>query len=306
MQKNLRLWATTALALVGVVALNSCAYDPNYTSVGSSYDSSYGDGYGYGGRTFSTSVFVGTGDPRWGYDPYCHSYYDYRRRAYYDPYLNGYYPVGYRPRAIYGVAHPHGWHPGRGYLRPPSRVTNVTISNYHNRESAYRNSGYVPSGRNYGNPQANGNYDRQNYPSQARSRQSQKVRPPANMDRDISGQGRSTRNDGDRQPSRYPSPYYGPVSTRQQENFGRGRVNSAPQPTSNTQRQIRQIAPPDQARPPRQQMKAPQQQAAPGRNQQPQQRNARPPSRGSGTDKQNERGRNGGGSGRSGRNLEND
>lgn len=304
MKKNLRLWATTALALVGAVALNSCAYDPNYTSVGSSFTSGYGDGYGYGGRTFSTSVFVGTGDPRWGYDPYCHSYYDYRRRAYYDPYLNGYYPVGYRPRAIYGVAHPHGWHPGRGYLRPPSRVKNVTIRNYHNRESAYRNSGYIPSGRNYGHPRAHGDYDRQNYPSQARTRQSQEASPPAKPDRDISGQGRYRRNNDARQPSRYPTQYNTPVAGRQQEIMERGRARSAPQPTPSHRRQIRQIAPPDQSRPPRQQMEAPQQQAAPTGYRQPQPRTARPPSRGSGTGKHNERGRSGGG--RSGRNPEND
>ena len=47
--------------------------------------------------SFNTSVFVGTGNPRWGYDPYCYSYYDYTPPRYYDPYLNGYYPVGYRP-----------------------------------------------------------------------------------------------------------------------------------------------------------------------------------------------------------------
>jgi len=154
MKKNLRFWVVAAVGAVASMAFTSCAYDPYYSSVGGSYSSGYGggyggsygggfgDGYGYGNSSFNTSVFVSTGSPRWGYDPYSYCYYDYNRRAYYDPYLYGYYPVGYRPPVVYGVPHPHGWRPGRGYISPPSRVSYGTVSNYRNRESAYRNTDY--------------------------------------------------------------------------------------------------------------------------------------------------------------------
>ncbi|MGL4399562.1 MAG: hypothetical protein ACRCXD_06815, partial [Luteolibacter sp.] len=273
MTKNLRLWAVNALACVSAVALNSCTYDPNYTSVGSSYSTGYGDGYGYGGSRFSSSVFVGTGDPRWGYDPYCHSYFDHRRRAYYDPYLNGYYPVGYRPQVVYGVAHPHGWHPGRGYCRPPSRVTNVTIRDYRNRESAYRNSGYISSGRTYGHSSERGGYDRGNHSSRPHSRQVEEARPYAQPDREISGRGRDSRGNDARQSSRYPSRYNTPVAVDRQEFVGRGRVQSKPQIKQNAQRQL---APPDQSRAPRRQK-----QSAQPQNQRPQPRNTGPQGRGS-------------------------
>ena len=126
------------------LAFTSCTYDPYYStsSVGGSYSSGYGQGYGYGGRSFNSSLFISTGNPRWGYDPSCYSYYDYSSRRYYDPYLSGYYPIGYRPPVVYGVPHPYGWRPGRGYCPPPSRVSGVTIVNYRNRESAYRNSDF--------------------------------------------------------------------------------------------------------------------------------------------------------------------
>lgn len=149
MKKNLRLSMGAALGAVAALALSSCAYDPYYSSTtfGGSYSSGYsgggyGDGYGYGGSSFNTSLFVSTGNSQWGYDPYTYSYYDYRRRAYYDPYLYGYYPVGYRPPVVYGVPHPHGWRPGRSSIAPPSRVTNLTVVNYRNRESAYKNTRY--------------------------------------------------------------------------------------------------------------------------------------------------------------------
>lgn len=135
MKKNL---IRGAALLVLSVAFPSCAYDPYYSSVGASYSQGYGYGYGYGGSGFSTTYFVSTGDPRWGYDPYCHSYYDYRRRCYYDPYLYGYYPVGYRPPAVIGVPHPHSWRPGHGYCPPPRVIRDVTVPNYRNREVAYR------------------------------------------------------------------------------------------------------------------------------------------------------------------------
>lgn len=139
MKKNLRLLMGGFVA-IAALALASCAYDPYYG--GSASYSSYGYGHGYGGSSFSTTTFVSTGDPRWGYDPYCRSYYDYNRRAYYDPYLYGYYPVGYRPPVIIGAPHPHGWRQGSRYCPPPRRVTNVTLVNYRNRESAYRNSNH--------------------------------------------------------------------------------------------------------------------------------------------------------------------
>lgn len=146
MKKNLRYLAGAAVGAVVALGFSSCAYDPYYSGGGVSYSSGgggggYGDGYGYGGSSFSTSLFVSTGDPRWGYDPYSYSYYDYNRHCYYDPYLNGYYPVGYRPRAVYGAPHPYGWH-GGGSIRPPGHITNVTVVNYRNREERYRNSSY--------------------------------------------------------------------------------------------------------------------------------------------------------------------
>ncbi len=256
MKKNLRLLIVTALGFVATVAFSSCAYDPYYTSVGGSYSTGYGDGYGYGGSSFNTSVFVGTGNPRWGYDPYSYSYYDYSRRAYYDPYLNGYYPVGYRPRAVYGASHPHGWRPGSGYCRPPSRVTNVRIHDYRNRESAYRNSGYISSGRSYGQRPVHGGYSGGNYPSSGQGssypRNYQETRPSGRPTREISGQGRYPNYDAVRQTPRYPSSYNTPASTRQREVSGTGRWPSTPPANQNAQRQVRQLAPPDVARPPSQ------------------------------------------------------
>lgn len=137
MKKTLLHW-TAAIGTVTAVSLSSCTYDPAYTTVTGSYSSGYGYGYGYGGSGFSTSYFVSTGDPYWGYDPYTYCYYDYRSRRYYDPYLYGYYPIGYRPPVLVGVPHPYGWRPGRGYCPPPRVVKNVTVVNYRNRESAYR------------------------------------------------------------------------------------------------------------------------------------------------------------------------
>ena len=124
-----------ASGIVAAVSLSSCV-DPYYE--GTSYGGSYSSGYGGG----STSIFVSTGDPLWGYDPYCYSYYNYSTRRYYDPYLYGYYPVGYRPRPIYGVPHPCDWHPGMSRISPPQRVNNDTIRNYDDRVGAYRNSNY--------------------------------------------------------------------------------------------------------------------------------------------------------------------
>ena len=156
MKKILRLLAGAALGVAGL-SLTSCYYDPygggstsvgasynsgGSTSVGASYSSGYGEGYGYGSPSFSTSVFVSTGDPRWGYDPHCYSYYDYHSHRYYDPYLNGYYPLGYRPPVVYGVPHPYGWRPGVRYCPPPRGYRNVTVVNYRNRAVAYQGTGY--------------------------------------------------------------------------------------------------------------------------------------------------------------------
>lgn len=136
MKQNIPRWIIGLCGAAAAVLFTSCAYDPYYSS------SSYGDGYYDGGSSFSTSVFVSTGNSRWGYDPYCHSYYDYNRRAYYDPYLYGYYPVGYRPPIIVGVPHPGGWRPGHGHCPPPRRVVDHRISDYRNRENLYRRSDY--------------------------------------------------------------------------------------------------------------------------------------------------------------------
>jgi hypothetical protein len=137
MRKFILPW-TAGLGTAISLTFSSCTYDPYYSSAGGYY----GEGYGYGSSSFSTSFFVTTGDPRWGYDPYTYCYYDYRTRRYYDPYLYGYYPVGYRPYAVYGVPHPHGWRPGHGHCPPPRTVRNITVVNYRDRESSYRNSVY--------------------------------------------------------------------------------------------------------------------------------------------------------------------
>lgn len=203
MKKNL-LWL--AGAVMASMAFTSCYYDPYYgggsTTVGGSYSSGYGDGYGYGGSSFNTSVFVSTGNPRWGYDPYCYSYYDYSSRRYYDPYLYGYYPVGYRPPIVYGVPHPYGYR--RGYCPPPSRVTNVYVSNYRDREYRYRNSSYGwakqvrQQPRQQGSRPSQSQYDRQGQnqgrpnnasrPNNAYSRDSQMRNPQRESSRPSSRQ----------------------------------------------------------------------------------------------------------------------
>jgi hypothetical protein len=132
MIKNLRsLWIASAIA---AVSFTSCAYDAyDYSaSSGRSYRS------GYGSSSPNTSLFIRTGDSRWGYDPNRRSYYDYNRGCYYDHNRNGYYPSGYCPQANYGVSHPYGWDAGRGYCPPPRNVCNTTITTYSGRSSSYR------------------------------------------------------------------------------------------------------------------------------------------------------------------------
>ncbi len=235
MKKNLRYLAVAAVGAVAALGFSSCAYDPYYsTSVEGSYSSGgYGDGYGYGGSSFSTSVFVGTGDPRWGYDPDCYSYYDYRSRRYYDPYLNGYYPIGYRPPVVYGVPHPYGWRPGGGYCPPPRHISNVTVVNYRDRESRYRNSSYgwakqvrqrpVDSGRVQGQrPQQSGTY-RNSYQNtgsrpNTESRQSTNSYPRDNQTRTQSSPASRQGSRVDtRQENRIPSRYNSPVNAQQQQ-----------------------------------------------------------------------------------------
>ena len=143
MIKKIRFCGIVAV-VVTATALTSCYYDPYFTSVGATYGTS--SGYYGGGSRYSSSVYISTGNPEWGYDPYTYSYYNYRRRCYYDPYLNGFYPVGYRPPVFAGCVHPHGWRPGASYCPPPRRVSNITIVNYRNRESAYRRGGYIQEG----------------------------------------------------------------------------------------------------------------------------------------------------------------
>ena len=146
MKTILRPLGAAVAACASALLVSSCYYDPAYTStsIGGGYSSGgygYGNGYGYGGSGFSTSFFVSTGNPQWGYDPYAQAYYDYRRRAYYDPYLYGYYPVGYRPPILVGCPHPYGYRPGR-YCPPPRVVRYNTVPRYHNREASYRASNY--------------------------------------------------------------------------------------------------------------------------------------------------------------------
>lgn len=258
MKKNLRFLSVIVAGLFAAIGFSSCAYDPYYgsTTVGGSYTSGYGGDYygnGYGGG--STSVFIATGNPRWGYDPSCYSYYDYTRRSYYDPYLNGYYPVGYRPAIVYGASHPYGWSPGSRYCRPPGYVSNVTITNYRNRESIYRERGYVkPSygrqrqqesgqGRAYDQRSSAGGYGTStNYRSSATpySREQQGRNPSAQPGAQRS---RTNNQQGGAQPaSRYPSRYNTPVAASQPQN---PRESRSVQPE---QRQIRQLAPPDQSK----------------------------------------------------------
>ena len=234
------------------LGFTSCAYDPYYspTSVSGSYSSGYGPGYGYGGSSFSTSIFVATGDPRWGYDPGCYSYYDYRRRCYYDPYLNGYYPVGYRPPVVYGVPHPYGWRPGSGYCPPPRRVTNVTVVNYRNRESAYRNSDYnwarqVRQQPAYGGSYqmqrpAQGGYDSQNYtprpntytrPYDSSSQWGGQPYPAPQRNSWSRDSGSGTRQENSaRPPAHYNTPVSGTSSAPAERQYPRQQAESAPRP----------------------------------------------------------------------------
>jgi len=223
MKKSLRSWVKAAVLAAAAFVVSSCYYDPYYSSASASYSSgsSYGQGYGYGGSSFSTSVFVGTGNPQWGYDPYCYSYYDYRRRCYYDPYLHGYYPVGYRPPVVVGCPHPYGYR--SGYCPPPTVVRNVTVVNYRNRVDEYRRSNYgwarqvSPRPGNYGrvtdsHPQKGQPQTRPNTDSRP-SRGSSSSRP------------QQSRQSG-RNPGAYGSNRFASNTTRQEETRGKGNASN--------------------------------------------------------------------------------
>jgi hypothetical protein len=98
-------------------------------------------GHGYGGRNFSSSVFINTGNPRWAYDPYAGAYFDHSRSCYYDPHLCGYYPIGFRPAFVHGAPHPYGWRPGNSFCAPPSIIRSTTLSISHSRSHQYRSLG---------------------------------------------------------------------------------------------------------------------------------------------------------------------
>lgn len=260
MKKNLRNLALAAVGAVVALGFTSCAYDPYYSSpaVGASYSTGYGNGYGYGGSGFSTSVFVATGDPTWGYDPNCYSYYNYSRRCYYDPYSYGYYPVGYRPPVVYGVPHPYDWHPGGGYIRPPVHVTNVTLSNYQDREYRYRNSHYgwakqvrqqpANSGRQQSSRQAQGvngktttqaPYNRPGTDSRssgAYSRESQPNYQGGQSTRESPAS--AARKQGNGLPSRYNTPVnsYQQQQAKQGQRAAQANKNYRPQSQGNPQR----------------------------------------------------------------------
>jgi hypothetical protein len=263
MKKLLRHWKGVALGAAAALSFSSCAYDPYYTSVGGSYSSGYGDGYGYGGSNFTSSVFVSTGDARWGYDPYCYSYYDYNRRCYYDPYLNGYYPVGYRPPVVVGVPHPHDWHPGREYCPPPTYVRNTTVVNYRNREDLYRRTNYDwapqvrrgpysagaadrrPTGNAYDQrPSANDRrpsaYDQRSSSGRPTVNQGGSQRPPSGNRPTANGYQNDTR-PSKNQGARLPQSYNTPVNRQdQRQTRPSAGQNARPQPQNRPQPQQRQ------------------------------------------------------------------
>lgn len=249
MKKLLRHWKAVACGAAAALTFSSCAYDPYYTSVGGSYSSGYGDGYGYGGSNFSTSVFVSTGDARWGYDPYCYSYYDYHRRCYYDPYLNGYYPVGYRPPVVVGVPHPHDWRPGRGYCPPPTYIRNTTVVNYRNREDLYRKTNYdwapqVRRGQSYAGvaDRRPGGYASNQRPNSYRPAASEGSSQRPTSGNRPSGSGyQNDRRPSKNQGARLPESYNTPVNRQDtRKNRPSGGQNARPQPQNRPQPEHRQ------------------------------------------------------------------
>lgn len=147
-KRSLFHWVAPVLA---AAFLSSCVYDPGYGGYGGGYGDPYGYGYSSG---INTSVFISTGNPRWGYDPYRHYYYDYHRRCYYDPYRHGYYPVGYIPPRYRGSSYPHGWSPGRRWIAPPSNIRSNELRGIRD-ERGGRGAGPAFRSRVESNPQTN-------------------------------------------------------------------------------------------------------------------------------------------------------
>ena len=155
--KHLSRPALLALASCSAALMvSSCAYDPfAYNATGSataSFPVSYGssDGYYDDYNNYDVAVpatialtLVATGSQYWGYDPYRHSYYDYRQSCYYDPWLNCYYPHDYRPRPVCGVPHPYGWHPGHGVCPYPRHPHHRWVNNHYDRLQGMKASHYA-------------------------------------------------------------------------------------------------------------------------------------------------------------------
>lgn len=144
MKKWFAKWSVATAGSLAALTLVSCVYDP--------YESGFGyrtGTYGGGYRRIDTSVFISTGNSRWGYDPYRSCYYDYQRRCYYDPFLYGYYPVNYCPPRLPGSPHPYGWRPGLGVCPPPQNIRTVYLPNHQNRVNLYQagTSGWNPGYR---------------------------------------------------------------------------------------------------------------------------------------------------------------
>ncbi len=294
MRKFIRSRALAVAAIGATMAFTSCTY-PYYGSAGGSYSSGgysegYGYGYGYGSGNFSTTMFVSTGNPRWGYDPYCYAYYDYSRRCYYDPYLNGYYPVGYRPPVMIGCPHPYGYR--RSYCPPPRYVNNITVANYRNREQAYRGTNYDWARQvrqkpvNQGSNRSRTNYDWQRQPD----RRTYDNRPQTNQQKPMwapSGNRGNTRqearpqtsgNRGGRVPSAYNTPVTrepGRLEARRAENLRQQpshRISGQRQPQENQRQRVQQAPNSSRGRevaPPRQQVQPRQQSQPRGEPQQP-------------------------------------
>ena len=83
MMHHSSLWIRSTLTIASAITLSSCVYDSGYYSAPSGYSGGVSTTYSSGGYS-STSLFISTGNPRWGYDPSCYSYYDYTTRCYYD------------------------------------------------------------------------------------------------------------------------------------------------------------------------------------------------------------------------------
>lgn len=223
MKKNL-LQLPGIAGIVAALGISSCAYDPYYSTFSGSHQTGFGHAQAYRSSNVSTSLFVSTGDARWGYDPNNYCYYDHRSRRYYDPHLCGYYPVGYRPPVVVGVPHPHGWRPGRKYCPPPKVVRNVTVVNYRDRASAYRVSdhGWAQNVRVKDDSRGSDGYRGHEYLRSSRDGHRQDFRPSGTWDRNWlnpasrrdDGRGRQAQFSPGRE-ARLPSSHPSPVTRRE-------------------------------------------------------------------------------------------